>query len=110
MSAAFTTEPTGDKRLGFARPLMPESPARVEELGFLTPAEKLKLNRIRGFDYLCVLGWSKSSFCPSCSIMRARNCKATIIESTPFWLSPQKRPDTTKSFRDQQFALLFSPE
>jgi hypothetical protein len=32
---------------------MPESFARVEELGFLTPAEKLKLNQIRGFDYLC---------------------------------------------------------
>lgn len=46
----------GDKRLGFARPLMPESFARVEELGFLAPAEKLKLNQIRGFDYLCVFG------------------------------------------------------
>ena len=46
----------GDKRLDFARPLMPESFARVEELGFLTPAEKLKLNQIRGFDYLCAFG------------------------------------------------------
>lgn len=46
----------GDKRLSFARPLMPESFARVEELSFLTPAEKLKLNQIRGFDYLCAFG------------------------------------------------------
>ncbi len=46
----------GDKQLSFAQPFMPESFARVEELGFLTPAEKLKLNQIRGFDYLCAFG------------------------------------------------------
>ncbi len=46
----------GDKRLGFAQPLLPVSFARVEELSFLTPAEKLKLNQIRGFDYLCTFG------------------------------------------------------
>lgn len=46
----------GDKRLGFSQPLMPESFARVDELSFLTPAEKLKLNQIRGFDYLCAFG------------------------------------------------------
>jgi hypothetical protein len=46
----------GDKRLGFTQPLMPEAFARVEELSFLTPAEKLKLNQIRGFDYLCTFG------------------------------------------------------
>jgi hypothetical protein len=46
----------GDKRLGFTQPLMPESFARVEELSFLSPAEKLKLNQIRGFDYLCSFG------------------------------------------------------
>ncbi|HEX9004145.1 MAG TPA: hypothetical protein VGB07_29805 [Blastocatellia bacterium] len=46
----------GDKRLGFKQSLMPESFARVEELSFLTSAEKLKLNQIRGFDYLCSFG------------------------------------------------------
>lgn len=46
----------GEKRLGFNQPHMPESFARVEELNFLTPAEKLKLNQIRGFDYLCMFG------------------------------------------------------
>jgi len=46
----------GDKRLGFVRPLMPESFARMDELSFLTPDEKLKLNQIRGFDYLCAFG------------------------------------------------------
>ncbi len=45
-----------DKRLGFTQHLMPESFARVEELSFLTSAEKLKLNQIRGFDYLCSFG------------------------------------------------------
>jgi hypothetical protein len=42
--------------MGFDKPLMPESFARVEELSFLTPTEKLKLNQIRGFDYLCTFG------------------------------------------------------
>src|SRR5215510_14894390 len=46
----------GDKKLDFTHPLMPESFAGVEELGFLSPAEKLKLNQIRGFDYLCTFG------------------------------------------------------
>ncbi len=46
----------GDKRIGFDQPLMPESFARVEELSFLTAFEKLKLNQIRGFDYLCTFG------------------------------------------------------
>lgn len=46
----------GDKRLSFGRPMMPESFARAEELSFLTAAEKLKLNQIRGFDYLCTFG------------------------------------------------------
>jgi hypothetical protein len=46
----------GDKRLNFSQPFMPESFARIEELSFLTPAEKLKLNQIRGFDYLCAFG------------------------------------------------------
>jgi hypothetical protein len=46
----------GDKKLDFTQPLMPESFARVEELSFLSTAEKLKLNQIRGFDYLCTFG------------------------------------------------------
>lgn len=46
----------GDKRLDFTRPMLPETFARTEELAFLTPAEKLKLNQIRGFDYLCCFG------------------------------------------------------
>lgn len=46
----------GDKRISFAQPFMPESFARVEEFNFLTIAEKLKLNQIRGFDYLCMFG------------------------------------------------------
>lgn len=46
----------GDKKLNFAQLLMPESFARVDELKFLTADEKLKLNQIRGYDYLCAFG------------------------------------------------------
>jgi len=46
----------GDKRLDFAKPFMPESLARVEQLGFLTPEEKVVLNHIRGHGYLYTFG------------------------------------------------------
>src|SRR5919112_5722544 len=46
----------GDKRLDFTKPFMPESLARVEELSFLSPDEKLILNQIRGNTYLCIFG------------------------------------------------------
>ena len=46
----------GEKTLSFKQPLMPEAFARVGELDFLTPTELLKLNQIRGFDYLCAFG------------------------------------------------------
>lgn len=45
-----------DKRLDFTKPFMPEALARVEPLRFLTPAEKLVLNQIRGNTYLCIFG------------------------------------------------------
>jgi hypothetical protein len=46
----------GDKRLDFGRPFLPESLARVEPLSFLSPAEKLTLNQIRGDTYLYIFG------------------------------------------------------
>jgi hypothetical protein len=46
----------GDRRLDFGRPFMPESLARVEGLGFLTPAERRTLNQIRGNAYLVIFG------------------------------------------------------
>jgi hypothetical protein len=46
----------GDKRLDFTRPFMPEALARVEQLDFLTPAEQLALNQIRGNAYLYIFG------------------------------------------------------
>jgi hypothetical protein len=46
----------GDKKLDFTRPFMPESLARTEELEFLTPFERLKLNQIRGHAYLSIFG------------------------------------------------------
>ncbi|HEX5733798.1 MAG TPA: diiron oxygenase [Blastocatellia bacterium] len=45
-----------DQRLDFTKPFMPEALARVEQLGFLTPAERLVLNQIRGNGYLCLFG------------------------------------------------------
>ena len=46
----------GDKRLDFTRPFMPESLARVNSLEFLSPDEKVLLNQIRGYGYLCTFG------------------------------------------------------
>jgi len=46
----------GDKRLDFGKPFMPESLARVETLGFLSPSERLTLNQIRGLGYLYTFG------------------------------------------------------
>jgi hypothetical protein len=44
------------KNLDFSKPFLPESLARVESLGFLTPKEKLILNQIRGHAYLTMFG------------------------------------------------------
>ncbi|HET9531284.1 MAG TPA: hypothetical protein VFQ92_13085 [Blastocatellia bacterium] len=46
----------GDKRLDFAKPFIPESLARAEQLSFLTSDEKRALNQIRGNAYLCIFG------------------------------------------------------
>jgi hypothetical protein len=43
-----------DKPMDFTKPFLPESFARTAELEFLTPAERLKLNQIRGFGYLAM--------------------------------------------------------
>jgi hypothetical protein len=45
-----------DKRLDFSRPFLPETLARVEALDFLTPRDRLKLNQIRGHDFLYIFG------------------------------------------------------
>jgi hypothetical protein len=45
-----------DKPLDFSKPFMPESLARTERLAFLSPAERLKLNQIRGHAYLVIFG------------------------------------------------------
>ena len=42
----------GDRRLDFGRPFLPESLARVERLGFLSPGERRTLNQIRSHAYL----------------------------------------------------------
>jgi len=41
-----------DKPMDFAKPFLPESFARTQPLDFLSPAERLKLNQIRGYGYL----------------------------------------------------------
>jgi len=46
----------GDKRLDFAKPFLPESFARTAEAPGLCVDAKLKLNQIRGHDYLCAFG------------------------------------------------------
>jgi len=46
----------GERRLDFSRPFLPETLARTEALDWLTPAERLTLNQIRGHGYLYVFG------------------------------------------------------
>ena len=46
----------GDKRLDFTRPFMPDSLARVNSIEFLDDDEKVLLNQIRGYGYLCTFG------------------------------------------------------
>jgi hypothetical protein len=46
----------GDKRLDFTRPFMPDSLARVNSIEFLSHDEKILLNQIRGYGYLCTFG------------------------------------------------------
>jgi len=46
----------GDKKLEFSKPFMPESLAQVKQLSFLTAAEQLTLNQIRGHEYLAMFG------------------------------------------------------
>ena len=46
----------GDKKLDLAKPFMPESLARISELGFLSDEEKLRLNQIKGHTYLVMFG------------------------------------------------------
>lgn len=46
----------GDKQLDFSKPFMPESLARIEGMTFLTAAEKLVLNQIKGHTYLQIFG------------------------------------------------------
>ncbi|HSF59691.1 MAG TPA: hypothetical protein VLD83_16575 [Candidatus Binatia bacterium] len=46
----------GDKKLDFTKPFMPESLAQVKQLSFLTPDEQLRLNQIRGHEYLAMFG------------------------------------------------------
>jgi hypothetical protein len=45
-----------DKQLDFSKPFMPETLARVQGLGFLSPVEQLRLNQIRGNAYLVIFG------------------------------------------------------
>ena len=46
----------GEKKLDFTKPFMPETLARTEMIGFLSPSERLALNQIRGNGYLALFG------------------------------------------------------
>lgn len=54
----------GEKRLDFTKPFMPETLARTASLTFLSPAEKLALNQIRGNGYLSVFAVLEESILP----------------------------------------------
>ena len=51
---AWRVEDVIGGRMDFSRPFLPESFARTCELPFLTPPERLKLNQIRAYGYLCM--------------------------------------------------------
>lgn len=46
----------GDKRLDFEKPFLPESFARVDDLGFVDDVERRTLNQIRAHAYLNIFG------------------------------------------------------
>lgn len=46
----------GDKKLDLGKPFMPESLARISELGYLSEDERLRLNQIKGHTYLVMFG------------------------------------------------------
>jgi hypothetical protein len=60
MSTELGTDLAEDPRLSEERPFLPESLAGTESLDFLTPSERLALNRIRGRAYLVVFGLTES--------------------------------------------------
>jgi hypothetical protein len=78
----------GDKRLDFTKPFMPEALARVEPLRFLTRAEKMILNQIRGNTYLCIFGLVEEFILPF------------ILDHA----RPQLRPDDYRARALLQFA------
>jgi len=45
-----------DKPLDFAKPFLPEALARTDGMIFLSPAERVVLNQIRGHNYLAIFG------------------------------------------------------
>jgi len=51
---AWRVEDVIGARMDYSRPFLPESFARTGELAFLTPPERLKLNQIRAYGYLCM--------------------------------------------------------
>jgi hypothetical protein len=46
----------GEKKLNFRKPFIPESLAQANAISFLSPAEKITLNQIRGYEYLSMFG------------------------------------------------------
>jgi hypothetical protein len=54
----------GDRKLDFSKPFLPESLVQVDNLSFLTPQEKLKLNQIRGHEYLSMFELAEESIVP----------------------------------------------
>jgi hypothetical protein len=54
----------GDKRLDFSKPFLAESLARVRPLEFLSPEERIRLNQIRGHEYLSIFGLAEEFILP----------------------------------------------
>lgn len=87
----------GEKKLDFTKPFLPESLAQVNELSFLSAAEKKTLNQIRGHEYLSMFGLVEEFILPYGWITRDRSSPEMITGSGPCSDLPARKPSTFTS-------------
>ena len=84
----------GEKKLDFAKPFMPESLSQVNEFSFLTPAEKMTLNQIRGHEYLSMFGLVEEFILPYVVDHARPQLRGTTTGSGLCSDSPARKPNT----------------
>ena len=94
----------GNKRLDFARPFLPETLARVEQLEFLSASERRTLNQIRAHGYLAIFGLAEEFILPFVlDLARARLCDDSdrVRAMLQFATEEAKHIDLFKRFRHE---------